>query len=236
MLGNRLNLGVRLIILVVVLVVVFFAQKHKKTNSAVFIAENYQLVDGEELIGDRHLVNDIPAVNPDSTVNVVIEIPAGSRDKWEVDKTSGHIVWEKKKGIHRVVPYLGYPGNYGMVPQTLLAESDGGDGDPLDVIVLSASVPRGSVLKVHIVGSLKLIDNHEMDDKLLAVIPGDTFDEARSISQLENMFPGVLSIVQTWFVHYKGVGKLESPGFADKVDAWDLIDKARKSYQNSSEY
>ena len=191
-------------------------------------------MDGEELIGDQHLVKDIPAINPDSTVNVVIEIPAGSRDKWEVDKTSGHMVWEKKRGVHRVVPYLGYPGNYGMVPQTLLSESDGGDGDPLDVIVLSGSVPRGSVLRVHVIGTLKLLDNHEKDDKLLAVIPGDTFDNARSINQLEKMFPGVLSIVQTWFVHYKGAGQLESSGFSDRAEAWKLIDKARESYQNSS--
>ena len=57
------------------------------------------------------------------------------------------MIWEFKDGKPRIVKYLGYPGNYGMVPKTLLPENLGGDGDPLDVIVLGPQVERGSVIK-----------------------------------------------------------------------------------------
>ena len=50
----------------------------------------------------------------------MVEIPAGSNDKWEVDKTSGALYWEQEDGKPRVVQYLAYPGNYGMIPRTSL--------------------------------------------------------------------------------------------------------------------
>ena len=74
----------------------------------------------------------------------MIEIPTGTTAKWEVVKPSGELRWEFDQGRPRVVRYLGYPGNYGMIPRTLLPKEEGGDGDPLDVVVLGPAVPRGS--------------------------------------------------------------------------------------------
>ena len=72
----------------------------------------------------------------------LLEIPAGTKQKWEVNKNSGLLEWEEKNGKKRIVKFLGYLGNYGFIPQTL-----GGDGDPLDVIDLDESKPRGSVVE-----------------------------------------------------------------------------------------
>ena len=72
----------------------------------------------------------------------IVEIPAGACEKWEV-KLDGVMRWDMKDGKPRHVKYLGYPCNYGMVPRTMLGKELGGDGDPLDVLMLGPAVPRG---------------------------------------------------------------------------------------------
>ena len=63
-------------------------------------------------------------------IHFVVEIPAGTNAKWEVDKATGGLHWEQKDGRPRVVQYLAYPGNYGMIPSTSLPYEIGGDGEP----------------------------------------------------------------------------------------------------------
>jgi len=63
-----------------------------------------------------------------------------------------------------------------MIPQTLLSKENGGDGDPLDVIILGPSISRGSVVKAHLIGVLKLLDGGEQDDKLIAIIDNSIID------------------------------------------------------------
>jgi len=77
-------------------------------------------------------------------------------EKWEVDKTDGKMKWEFVDKKPRTINYLGCPGNYGMIPGTLLSKELGGDGDPLDVIVLGPPVERGSIVKCKLT-SVKLI-------------------------------------------------------------------------------
>ena len=120
--------------------------------------------------GELSYADGFPATNADGTINVVVEIPAGTNAKWEVDKDDGDLHWQFKQGAPRVVRYLPYPGNYGMIPSTLLPVETGGDGDPLDVIVLSPALARGAVVRARLIGVLELLDDGEQDDKLLAVL------------------------------------------------------------------
>lgn len=85
----------------------------------------------EVLIGERHFLSGYEPFTEDSLVNVVIEIPAGTVAKWEVELDSGNLAWEYQDGKPRIVNYVGYPGNYGMVPQTKI-----GKGDAVDILVL----------------------------------------------------------------------------------------------------
>ena len=99
----------------------------------------------------------------------MIEIPAGTLEKWEYNKSTRDIELELINIKPRIFSYLGYPANYGMIPKTLLPKKYGGDGDPLDVIVIGPAEPRGSIVKCKIIGVLYLIDNFEQDDKLIAI-------------------------------------------------------------------
>jgi inorganic pyrophosphatase len=194
----------------------------------------YERSDEYTLAADRHLVDDFPARTEDGHVRVVVEIPAGTTAKWEVDKADGALRWELRDGRPRVVEYLGYPGNYGMVPRTLLPKSAGGDGDPLDVIVLGPAVERGAIVHARLVGVLELLDGGEQDDKLLAVQEGTALAAARSLAELDAKFHGVTTIVETWFTSYKGPGELESRGFGDVADANAILETAIAAWEEEA--
>ena len=87
-------------------------------------------------------------------IQVVIEVPAGRTEKWEVDKKDGNLKWNLKKGQPRVLKYIGYLGNYGFVPRTLLSKESGGDDDPLDIILLGPPLNRGEVISAKLIGIL----------------------------------------------------------------------------------
>lgn len=82
------------------------------------------------------LFDKIAPINDDDTINAIVEIPTGTLAKWEMDKeNTDQVMWEFKKGKPRVVQYLGYPGNYGAIPQTNLPKELGGDGEQDDKLI-----------------------------------------------------------------------------------------------------
>ncbi len=187
--------------------------------------------DAYTLVGPRHFLRGVEARSGDGLVHVVVEIPTGSVDKWEVDKTDGSLRWEFKNGKPRQVRYLGYPGNYGMIPRTLLPKDAGGDGDPLDVIVLGPAVERGTVIEARLMGVLRLLDDGEQDDKLLAVMAGTALADAADLEQLQEQFPGVTQIVETWFTHYKGPDAIETLGYLDAAAAVKVLEAAMQAFE-----
>ena len=180
----------------------------------------------------RDLLRIAPARNADGSVNAVIEIPAGTNDKWQVED-SGALEWELEDGRPRVVQYLAYPANYGMVPGTLQAASSGGDGDPLDIVVLGPAVPRGQVVQVRPIAVLRLTDKAERDDKLVAVRPGEPLGDVENLTQLDDRYPGVSSILELWFTGYKGPGRIESGGYADRAEALRILDRAVEAFERA---
>jgi inorganic pyrophosphatase len=204
------------------------------TMSVVRNASGLTRTDPYTLESSVHLVDGINPVVAKDVVRVVVEIPTGTTQKWEVDKSDGNLKWEFKKGVPRLVKYLGYPGNYGMVPRTLLAQENGGDGDPLDILVLGTAVPRGSIVEVRIIGLLNMLDKGEQDDKLIAVMEGDGFDSVDTIKQLDKTFPGVSAIVETWFANYKGQKKIETQGYSGRKQARLVLAQALADYKSAA--
>ncbi|MBE0462450.1 MAG: inorganic diphosphatase [Halomonadaceae bacterium] len=184
------------------------------------------------LVGDQDLMA-MDAINSNGVVSAIIEIPTGTSAKWEVSKEDTKAVyWEYKNDAPRVVNYLGYPGNYGAIPGTDLPKEMGGDGDPLDVIVLGQAIPRGEIVDVRVIGVLKMLDVGEQDDKLIAVLTqGSPFAHVESMTQLDSEFPGVSQIIDIWFANYKGPdGGMEGLGFEDAESALAVLEAAAENF------
>ena len=185
----------------------------------------------EKRIEIHNFLKDFTALTDEGLVNAVIEIPAGSNQKWEVDKDTGHLAWEVRGDSLRVIPYLPYPANYGMVPQTWLPEHLGGDNDPLDLFVLGPKLERGSVTGVRLIGVIKMLDGGEQDDKLVAVDPNSWFDTVHSLGDLHEQFPGISEILITWLENYKGEGFVEIEGIGDENEANNILNQSIESYR-----
>lgn len=178
-----------------------------------------------------HLVRDVPIYDDQGNIQVVIEIPAGSVEKWEVNKETGSILRDSIDGKPRTINYSGYPANYGFVPQTVLSKEFGGDGDPLDAIVLGDTLVRGDVVSCRMVGVLKLEDQGEQDDKLIFVLNDSPYGKYHSIESLEAEFPGTREKLQSWFTKYKGPGKMVSKGIESKTEALTVFKSAEYQYK-----
>jgi inorganic pyrophosphatase len=175
------------------------------------------------------------ALAEDGLVHVVVEIPAGTNAKWEVSESGASIDREHQDGEPRVVQYLPYPGNYGMVPRTLVPRDAGGDGDPLDVILLGPALDRGAVVRARPIGLLRLVDSGERDDKVLAVQLSGPLSEVTDLGSLDRRYAGAAAIIETWFTNYKGPGRLESRGIGGAEEAIAAIREASQHFERASE-
>lgn len=187
--------------------------------------------------GQPNYLRDFAPMNGDGTVNMVVEIPAGTHAKWEV-KQDGQMKHDLKQGKKRYVDYLPYPANYGMIPGTIFSAELGGDGDPIDVFLLSSSIPRKTVIAVKPIGMILMKDKGEQDDKVVAVLPGSPmarFDEFKDLTQA---YPGIFKILGTWLENYKGKKhgkkKVQVEGWANAEAADELVQAGAKAFQNSS--
>jgi inorganic pyrophosphatase len=182
------------------------------------------------LKGEKHFLNDYEPYCENGDINAVIEIPAGTLEKWEVDKKDGSMRLEFVDEKPRIVQYLAYPANYGMIPQTVLPKELGGDGDPLDVLVLGDACARGDVVACKLIGVMVMLDKGEQDDKLIAVKEGSPYYAVNSIAELNEKFPGITEILKIWFTNYKGNGKIEVKGFEEKHVAEEILESAVREF------
>ena len=182
------------------------------------------------VLASKHLINDV-FYKKGNMYQTVVEIPTGSRDKWEVDHKTGHLEWEFKKKKPRKVKFLAYPGNYGFIPQTL-----SGDNDPLDIIVLSESSGMGDVLAVKVIGMIKLLDKGEADNKVIAVDPHGPFKDVDDLKDMLLKNPNVIPIVKQWFEGYKDPGKIVFLGYSNKKKTIKYIESAHKYWAEMTRY
>ncbi len=177
-------------------------------------------------------IHDIEPISISGNINAVIEIPSGTHDKFEVSKETGQIVQDIEDGLPRKIKYIGYPGNYGMIPKTLLSPETGGDGDPLDVIVLGEQLQKGSVVEIKLIGILKMLDEGEVDDKLIAVMVNNSiFSDVNSFNELKKSYQGITEILEIWFTNYKGSKKIIVNGLEDEKKALEIFKSACDQYK-----
>lgn len=122
----------------------------------------------------------------------VVEIPMGSRVKYELDKPTGLLRMDRI-----LYGSLHYPVNYGFIPQTLDS-----DGDPLDILVLcSERLEPLSLVEVRIIGVMQMIDSDTNDDKIIAVPLKDM--ELEHVQGLKNLSPHGMVMLKNFFESYK---------------------------------
>lgn len=159
-------------------------------------------------------------------INMVVEIPAGTNLKLEFDPETNKIVPDQEGGSDRIVDFLPYPGNYGFIPGTFMDQGRGGDGDALDVLLISESLASGTVVEVLPIGLLDLRDGGEKDIKIIAV-PVDPQQQVIAVRQFQDFlikYDAVKRIIEDWFLHYKGYGTIEIVGWEDDAAARKIIE------------
>jgi len=155
-------------------------------------------------------------------IYVVVEIPKGSRNKYEYDEQGGFVKLDRV-----LFSSLHYPGDYGFIPQTLHA-----DGDPLDVLVITNEPTfAGCVIEARPLGVFHLVDKGQRDDKILAVPHTDPlFSE---YGALEDVPPHFMSEVAHFFGVYKDLESAEvvGEGWEGPEQAWSEVERAVKRYR-----
>lgn len=180
-----------------------------------------------------NFLHEYQTINLDGHFNAVIEITAGTNEKWEVSKNGSILELELRNGVPRVIDYLSYPFNYGFIPKTRLSKQIGGDGDAIDVIILSQQkLKKGLVVPVKIIGMLLMKDKGKIDNKIISVLINSKFEKLNSIKQLETQYPGILEIIDIWFANYKGT-KIVTSGFANKKKALEFLNDGQKFYEKN---
>lgn len=129
-----------------------------------------------------------------SSVNAIIEIPKGSKAKYEIDKESGLLKLDRV-----LFSSVMYPANYGFIPQTYCD-----DKDPLDILVIcSVDVVPMSMIEAKVIGVMHMVDAGEQDDKIIAVAKNDM--SVNYINDLSELPPHTMKEIVRFFQDYKAL-------------------------------
>jgi inorganic pyrophosphatase len=167
-----------------------------------------------------------PGAQPPERMTVVVEIPRGSRNKYELNKKSG--LFKLDRVLYSAVHY---PGDYGLFPRTYAL-----DNDPLDALVM-VTVPTfpGCSIETRPIGIFRMKDRGEMDEKILCVPAHDPlYEDYRSISDVP---PHFLREVEHFFTVYKDLegARVKPLGWGDAEAAGEVILEAMVRYAGKLE-
>lgn len=178
-------------------------------------------------------------------VTAFIEITPTDTVKYEIDKRSGYLKVDRPQKFSNVVPAL-----YGFIPQTYCKQQTGefcmeksgrsgiiGDDDPLDICVLTErEITHGDlIVKAIPIGGLRLIDNKEADDKIIAVLQQD---EVYGVwKNIEELPPAVVNRLRHYFLTYKQLpGSQPTVEITDvygREEAWEVIRASQLDYRDA---
>jgi len=157
-------------------------------------------------------------------VSSLIEISKGSKGKFELDKKSGLIKLDRVlySSVH-------YPANYGFIPQTFCD-----DNDPLDILVFSSiEIPQMCLMDAKVIGVMRMVDQGEIDDKIIAVAANDISVSYRN--DILELPPHTTLEMQTFFEDYKNLEHKEVvvEEFLGHEKAYEIINEAIELYKTT---
>ncbi len=165
--------------------------------------------------------------NAPEIVNSIIEIPKGSKGKYELDKESGLL------RLDRVLfSAVYYPVNYGFIPKTYCD-----DRDPLDILVIcSIEVDPLCIVESKVIGAMHMIDNNERDDKIISVAKNDM--SVNYINDIEELPPHTSVELKRFFEDYKKLEHKEVvvQEFLGKEEAYRIITESINLYNQKIEF
>ena len=135
-----------------------------------------------------------PGPKPPDELYVVVEIPKGSKVKYEFKRELGMLE------VDRVLfTAMAYPYNYGIIPGTLMP-----DGEPLDAIIVTDEpfIP-GSLVRVRPIGALEMEDEKGIDHKLIVVPSANVDPASENVKNINDLPPATLNQIKHFFEHYK---------------------------------
>jgi inorganic pyrophosphatase len=154
----------------------------------------------------------------EEVVTVVVEIPKGSRNKYEMDPITGHLVLDRTLFTSTM-----YPAEYGFIEGTL-----GGDGDTLDALVfVDEPTFPGCRINARAVGLFRMTDEKGRDEKILCVPLRDPMWS--HVEELADLTPNLLNEIEHFFQVYKDLEakKVDTAGFGPRDEALEVIAAAR---------
>ena len=157
-------------------------------------------------------------------INGLIEIPQGSRAKYEVDKATGLLKLDRV-----IYSSFHYPVNYGFIPQTL-----GYDGDPLDILIIcSQSIQPLCLVEAAVIGNMQMLDSGKQDDKIIAVALHDP--SVNHIKNMDEVPTHFLAELRNFFEQYKVLEnkKVVIDNFQDQATAFQIIKDAIELYKKT---
>ncbi|MGK7936921.1 MAG: inorganic diphosphatase [Xenococcaceae cyanobacterium] len=164
----------------------------------------------------------IPAQPKPGLINVLIEIPAGSKNKYEFDKDMNAFALDRV-----LFASVQYPYDYGFVPNTLAD-----DGDPLDgMVIMDQPTFPGCVIAARPIGMLEMIDGGDRDEKILCVPDSDP--RYKDVASLEDIAAHRLDEIAEFFKTYKNLEKKVTQilGWQDVDKVNPLIEECIKAYK-----
>ena len=156
-----------------------------------------------------------------NVVDALIEIPLGSKNKYELDKATGRIRLDRVLYAAMI-----YPAEYGILENTLAP-----DGDPLDILVICSDPTfPGCTVPARVLGYLDMYDGGKLDYKLIAVVDCDP--RYADVRRLEDLSPFVLKEISNFFANYKVLQdiKVEVGEYHSKEDAIRVIEECRAAW------
>jgi inorganic pyrophosphatase len=187
-----------------------------------------------------------PGQDAPEITNAYIEIVPTDTVKYELDKATGHLLVDRPQRFSSLCPTL-----YGFIPQTFCGHEVGelcsrrtgregieGDGDPMDICVLSEKTfTHGDFLvRAKPIGGLRMIDGREADDKIVAVLEDDVaYGDFQDITDCP---PGLIDRLRHYFLSYKQLPneaprRVEIPDVYDRAEALDVIARSIRDYRAS---
>lgn len=157
------------------------------------------------------------------SLEVIVEIPKGSRNKYEIDHETGRVHLDR----YLFTP-MAYPTDYGFIDNTL-----GEDGDPLDaLVILPEPVVPGCVVPARLVGVFNMTDEAGGDDKLITVLDDPRWDH---IQDIDDVPEDIRNEIEHFFVHYKDLEpnkEVSGTGWGDKAEADRILQDAIVRFQD----